>query len=62
MSKLKIFLWLTQALNTSMQISRNKRATKKASGKWFMTNIFNFFAKRQFFPQNGDTTKTNYNP
>ncbi len=33
MSKLEIFLWLTQAPNTSMQISRNKGATKKASRK-----------------------------
>ncbi len=33
MSELGIFLWLTQAPNTSMQISRNKGATKKASKK-----------------------------
>ncbi len=33
MSELEIFLWLTQAANTSMQIPRNKEATEKASRK-----------------------------
>ncbi len=33
MSELEIFLWLTQAPNTLMQIFRNKGATKKASRK-----------------------------
>ncbi len=33
MSELEIFLWLTQAPNTPMQISRNKGATYKALAK-----------------------------
>ncbi len=33
MSELETFLWLTQVPNTSMQISRNKGATKKTSRK-----------------------------
>ncbi len=39
-SELEIVLWLTQAANTSMQISRNKEATKKASRKTAYHNIF----------------------
>ncbi len=46
MFELEIFLWLTQAPNTSMQISRNKGVTKKASRRWF-----NFLAKRPLFYQ-----------
>ncbi len=35
--------------NTSMQISRNKGATKKASRKMVHDKVFNFLAKRPFF-------------
>ncbi len=49
MSKLEIFLWFTQAPNTSMQISRNIGATKKASRKMVQDSYFkNFLAKRPF--------------
>ncbi len=52
MSELEIFFWLTQSLNTSIQISRNKAVTKKASRTMFATKIFfNFLAKRPFFTQ-----------
>ncbi len=43
MSKLEIFLWLTQAQNTSMQKSKNKGATKKASRKMVHDKAFFFF-------------------
>ncbi len=49
MSELEIFLWLTQLPNTSMQMSRNKGATKKASRKMVHDKVFfNFLAKRPF--------------
>ncbi len=40
MYELEIFLWLTQAPNTSMQISRNKGATAKASRKMVHDKAF----------------------
>ncbi len=40
MTQLKIFLCLTQAPNTAMQICRNKGATKKASGKTVYDKVF----------------------
>ncbi len=40
MSELEIFLWLTQAPNTSMQILRNKGPAKKASRKMVRDKIF----------------------
>ncbi len=40
MSKLEIFLWLAQARNTSMQISRTKGATNKASRKMVHDKYF----------------------
>ncbi len=40
MSKLEIFLWLSQAPNTSMQISKNTIATKKASRKMVHDKVF----------------------
>ncbi len=40
MSELEIFLWLTKTLNTSMQKSRNKGATKKASRKKVHNKVF----------------------
>ncbi len=40
MSELEIFLWLTQAPNTSMQISRNKGVTKKVSRKMVHDKVF----------------------
>ncbi len=49
MSQLEIFLWLTQAPNTSMQISRNIGATITASRKLAYDNVLNFFTKRPFF-------------
>ncbi len=49
-SELEIFLWLTQAPNTSIQISRNKGATKKASRKMVHNNVFlKKLSKRPFF-------------
>ncbi len=63
MSELEKLLWLTQSPNTSMQISRNKGATKKASRKMVHDKVFfNFLTKRPFFTQYGCTTKTNYKP
>ncbi len=60
-SELEICLWLTQALNTSMQISRNKGATKKDFRKMAHDKLFfKFLAKGHFLPKNGGTTKTNY--
>ncbi len=64
MSELEIFLWLTmltQAPNTSMQISRkNKGATKKASTKMVHNKVFlklfskkgNFLHKKWWHHQN----------
>ncbi len=40
MSELEICLWLTQAPNTSMHISRNKGDTKKASRKMVHDKAF----------------------
>ncbi len=50
MSELEIFLWLTQAPNTSMQISRNKGATKKAARKMVHYKVFlKLFGKNATF-------------
>ncbi len=50
MPKIEIFLWLTQAPNTSMQISGNIGATMTASGKIAHDkDFFIFFHKRPFF-------------
>ncbi len=47
MSELEIFLGLTQAPNTSMQTTRNKGATKKASRNMVHDKVFlNFFGKK----------------
>ncbi len=64
MPELEIFLWLTQTPNASMQISRNKAATKKASRKMDHDKVFfkTFWQKGQFLPKNGGTAKTNYKP
>ncbi len=51
MSELEIFLYLTQAPNTSKQISRNKGATKKVSRKTVYDKVLNLLAKRPFFTQ-----------
>ncbi len=40
MSELEICLWLTQAPNTSMQITRHKGATKNASRKMVHDKVF----------------------
>ncbi len=68
-SSLKIFLWLTQPPNTSIQISRNNGATKKASRKmvhdkvvFFCFFLKHFGKKTIFLPKNGGTTKTSYKP
>ncbi len=59
MSELEISLWLAKAQNISMQIFRNKGATKKASRKMVHDKVFfNVLAKRPFFTPN----KTNYKP
>ncbi len=39
MSRMEICLWLTQAPNSSMEISRNKGATKKVSRKMVHDNV-----------------------
>ncbi len=63
MSEFEIFLWLIQAPNTSMQLSRNKGATKKVSRKMIYDKVFKtFWQKGYFFPKNCDTTKTSYKP
>ncbi len=63
MSELEIFLWLTQAPNTSMQISRNKEATKRASPKNGSRQCFlTFWQIGHFLPKIGGTTKSNYKP
>ncbi len=52
MSELEIFLWLTQAPNTSMQISRNIGATKNASRKMVHDKVyFTFLQKSGFYPK-----------
>ncbi len=40
MSELEIILWLTQAPNTSMQITRNIGATNKCSRKMVHDKVF----------------------
>ncbi len=49
MTQLKIFLCLTQALNTAIQICRNKGATKKASRKTVYDKVFKVLAKKVTF-------------
>ncbi len=49
MSELEILLRLTQAPNTSMQIFRNKGATKKASRKMINDRVFKTFGKKAIF-------------
>ncbi len=64
-TQFKIFLWLTQAPNTVMQICRNKGATKKASRKTVYDNIFKVLAKKVIFIKNKwwySTTKTKFKP
>ncbi len=63
MTQLKIFLCLTQALNTAMQICRNKGATKKASRKTVYDKVFKVLAKKvTFIKNNCGTAKTKYQP
>ncbi len=50
MSELEIFLWLTQAPNTLMQIYRNTGATIKASKKTAHDKTFGGGGKRDIFP------------
>ncbi len=50
MSESKIYLRLTKATNTSMQISRNTGTTKKASRKMVYDNVFfKLFVKKAIF-------------
>ncbi len=50
MSELEIFLWLTQAANTLMQIAINKIATKKNSRKMVDDKVvFKPFSKNAIF-------------
>ncbi len=51
MTQLKIFLCLTHATNTAMQICRNKGATKKASRKTVYDKVFKVLAKKVTFYQ-----------
>ncbi len=63
MTQLKIFLCLTQAPNTAMQICRNKGATKKASRKTVYDKHFlNYSKKCHFYQNNCGTAKTKYQP
>ncbi len=62
MIQLKIFLSLTQATNTAMQICRNKGATKKASRKTVYDKVFSFSEKGHFYQINCGTAKTKYKP
>ncbi len=63
MAELKIYLCLTQATNTAMQICRNKGATKKASRKTVYDKVFKVLAKKvTFIKKNGVTAKTKYKP
>ncbi len=48
----EIFLCLTQAPNTAMQICRNKGATKKASRKTVYDKVFKVLAKKVTFIKN----------
>ncbi len=52
MTQLKIFLCLTQAPNTTMQICRNKGATKKASRKTVYDKVFKVLAIVVLLKQN----------
>ncbi len=49
MTQLKIFLCLTQAPNTALQICRNKGATNKASRKTVYDKVFKVLAKKVTF-------------
>ncbi len=49
MTHLKIFLCLTQAPNTAMQICRNKGATTKASRKTVYDKVFKVLAEKVTF-------------
>ncbi len=49
MSKWEIFLWLTQAPNTSRQISRNKGATKASRKTFHDKCFFKYFGKKDIF-------------
>ncbi len=51
MTQLKIFLCLTQATNTAMQICRNKGAKEKASRKTVYDKVFKVLAKKVTFIQ-----------
>ncbi len=53
MPELEIFLWKTQAPNTSLQISKNIGATKKASTKMVHDKVFfkHFGKKAIFYPK-----------
>ncbi len=63
MTQLKIFLFLTQAPNTAIQICRNKGATKKASRKTVYDKVVKVLAKRvTFIKTNCGTAKTKYKP
>ncbi len=58
MSELEIFLRLTHAPNTSMQISRNKGATRKASRKMIHDSFFKYFGKNEIiYPKMGAPPK-----
>ncbi len=62
-TQLKIFLSLTQAPNTAVQICRNKGATKKASRKTVHDKVFKLLAKKvTFIQKNCGTAETKYNP
>ncbi len=49
MTKLKIFLCLTQAPNTAMEICRNEGVTRKASRKTVYDKVFKVLAKKVTF-------------
>ncbi len=51
MSQTKLFFWLIQAPNTSMQIFRNIAATIKASQKTAYYKVFYLGQKDHFFLQ-----------
>ncbi len=62
MTQLKIFLFLTQAPNTAMQICRNKGATK-ASRKTVYDKVIKVLAKKgHFYQKDCGTAKTKYKP
>ncbi len=62
--EVEIYLWLTQAPNTSMEISRNKGATKKASRKMVHDKgFFQLFGKKAiFYPKMVAPPKKRYSP